>query len=140
MKKVKEKYVDKAYRLKNHSAPLAYMLASKHTRRSPLLYFDEEANSNSMDYEPEREYYEKIYSTFHRKIKNEFDLEKSFKKMIKKLDTKSEYCFSLNMTSVEDFINFDTYFIIKTELFERFFRYSENFMLEEIDGRILKNE
>ena len=74
------------------------------------------------------------------KIKNEFDLEKSFKKMIKKLDSKSEYCFSLNMTSVEDFINFDTYFIIKTELFEKFFRYSENFMLEEIDGRILKNE
>jgi len=40
------------------------------------LYDDgafEEANSNSMDYEPEREYYEKIYSTFHRKIKNEFD-------------------------------------------------------------------
>ena len=46
MKKVKEKYVDKAYRLKNHSAPLAYMLASKHTRRSPLLYFDEESGQN----------------------------------------------------------------------------------------------
>jgi len=46
MKKVKEKYVDKAYRLKNQSAPLAYMLASKHTRRSPLLYFDDETGQN----------------------------------------------------------------------------------------------
>ena len=46
MKKVKEKYVDKAYRLKNQSAPLAYMLASKHTRRSPLLYFDDDTGQN----------------------------------------------------------------------------------------------
>ena len=74
------------------------------------------------------------------KIKNEFDLEKSFNKMIKKLDSKSTYCFSLNMTSVKDFINYDTYFIIKTELFERYFHYNDNFTLKEIDGRILRNE
>ena len=36
----------KAYRLKNGQSPLAYMLSSRHSLRSPLLYFDEEAGIN----------------------------------------------------------------------------------------------
>ena len=36
----------KAYRLKNGNSPLAYMLSSRHSRRSPLLYFDEEKGIN----------------------------------------------------------------------------------------------
>ena len=36
----------KAYRLKNGNSPLAYMLSSRHSRRSPLLYFDEEKGVN----------------------------------------------------------------------------------------------
>ena len=36
----------KAYRLTNGNSPLAYMLSSIHTRRSPLLYFDEEKGIN----------------------------------------------------------------------------------------------
>ena len=35
---------DKVYVLKRSSAPLTYMLSSRNTRRSPLLYFDGEAN------------------------------------------------------------------------------------------------
>lgn len=46
MKKAKEKFVNKAYRLVGKSAPLSYMLASRHTRRSPLLWFDEEQGIN----------------------------------------------------------------------------------------------
>lgn len=44
--KKKEKYIDKAYRLKRERAPLSYMLASRHSRRSPLLHFDEEKGIN----------------------------------------------------------------------------------------------
>ena len=40
MKKT-QKFVDKAYRLKQDGAPLSYMLSSRHSRRSPLLHFDE---------------------------------------------------------------------------------------------------
>lgn len=36
----------RAYRLKNGNSPLAYMLSSRHSRRSPLLYFDEEQGIN----------------------------------------------------------------------------------------------
>ena len=36
----------KAYRLTNGNSPLAYMLSSRHSRRSPLLYFDEEKGIN----------------------------------------------------------------------------------------------
>jgi len=36
----------KAYRLKNGQSPLAYMLSSRHSLRSPLLYFDEEQGIN----------------------------------------------------------------------------------------------
>tara|TARA_R110000787_G_scaffold106598_1_gene214293 strand:+ start:13509 stop:14258 length:750 start_codon:yes stop_codon:yes gene_type:complete len=35
---------DKVYVLKRKSAPLTYMLSSRNTRRSPLLYFDGETN------------------------------------------------------------------------------------------------
>ena len=47
MKKVnKDKYADKAYRLLLRQIPLTYMLASRHTNRSPLLWFDEEKGVN----------------------------------------------------------------------------------------------
>lgn len=46
MKKTKKIFVDKTYRLKRDSAPLTYMLSSHHTRRSPLLHFDEETGEN----------------------------------------------------------------------------------------------
>ena len=46
MKKVKNKYSDKAYRLLGKQIPLTFMLASRHTQRSPLLYFDEEKGLN----------------------------------------------------------------------------------------------
>jgi len=36
----------KAYRLKGGKSPLAYMLSSRHSARSPLLYFDEEQGIN----------------------------------------------------------------------------------------------
>ena len=39
-------YKAKAYRLKGHKAPLAYMLSSRHSQRSPLLHFDEETGIN----------------------------------------------------------------------------------------------
>lgn len=45
MKKTKN-YVGKSYRLKGGKTPLSYMLATRHTRRSPLLYFDEEEGIN----------------------------------------------------------------------------------------------
>jgi len=45
MKKNK-KYTDKAYRLIGDKAPLSYMLASRHSKRSPLLWFDEESGVN----------------------------------------------------------------------------------------------
>ena len=46
MKKAKKIFVDKTYRLKKDIAPLSYMLSSHHTRRSPLLHFDEETGEN----------------------------------------------------------------------------------------------
>ena len=46
MKKTKEKYVDKSYKLTRGAAPLSFMLSSKHTKRKPLLYFDEETGIN----------------------------------------------------------------------------------------------
>ena len=44
--KKKTVFTSKAYRLKNQSAPLNYMLASHNTSRSPLLYFDEDTGVN----------------------------------------------------------------------------------------------
>jgi hypothetical protein len=46
MKKIKEKYVEKAYKLTGSKTPLAYMLASRHSTRFPLLHFDEETGIN----------------------------------------------------------------------------------------------
>ena len=40
------KFVDRAYRLKSSKTPLSYMIASRHSRRSPLLYFDEAKGTN----------------------------------------------------------------------------------------------
>ena len=37
---------DRVYILKSHSTPLSFMLNSRNTRRSPLLYFDEEKGVN----------------------------------------------------------------------------------------------
>tara|TARA_R110002020_G_scaffold83781_2_gene208103 strand:- start:32316 stop:33152 length:837 start_codon:yes stop_codon:yes gene_type:complete len=45
MKKT-QKFVDKSYKLSRGRAPLAYMLSSHHTKRTNLLYFDEETGSN----------------------------------------------------------------------------------------------
>jgi|TARA_B100001094_G_C18189984_1_gene806478 hypothetical protein len=45
MKKT-QKFIDKAYRLIGEKAPLSYMLASRHSKRSPLLYFDEDKGVN----------------------------------------------------------------------------------------------
>ena len=39
-------FVDKVYKLKKENAPLSYMLLSKHTKRKPLLYFDEDQGQN----------------------------------------------------------------------------------------------
>ena len=36
----------KQYRLKQNAAPLSYLLPTRHTRRSPLLYFDKDQNIN----------------------------------------------------------------------------------------------
>lgn len=46
MKKVQDKYADKAYRLLSRRIPLTYMLASRHTNRSPLLWFDDTKGVN----------------------------------------------------------------------------------------------
>ena len=45
MKKEK-KYVDKTYRLTRDAAPLSFMLPVRNSKRSPLLYFDEEKGAN----------------------------------------------------------------------------------------------
>jgi len=42
----KPEYKAKAYRLKGNKAPLSYMLSSRHSGRSPLLYFDEGHGTN----------------------------------------------------------------------------------------------
>jgi hypothetical protein len=46
MAKQKEKYENKAYRLTGNQHPLSYMLASRHSSRSPLLHFDDEQGIN----------------------------------------------------------------------------------------------
>jgi hypothetical protein len=46
MKKKNTQLVDKAYRLTREERPLSYMLSSRHSVRSPLLYFDEEQGVN----------------------------------------------------------------------------------------------
>ena len=45
-KNTTEVYVNKTYKLSREAAPLAFMLASKHTKRKPLLYFDEKQGIN----------------------------------------------------------------------------------------------
>jgi hypothetical protein len=45
MKKRKQ-LVDKAYKLTRNAAPLSFMLPTRHNRRNPLLYFDEETRTN----------------------------------------------------------------------------------------------
>ncbi len=44
--KTTPKFVDKAYKLTREVAPLSLILASRHTNRVPLLYFDEETGVN----------------------------------------------------------------------------------------------
>jgi len=44
--KKKQKYVDKTYRLTRDAAPLSFMLPVRNSRRSPLLYFDEDKGIN----------------------------------------------------------------------------------------------
>jgi len=46
MKQIKKTFTAKTYRLKKEAAPLTYMLSSHHTRRSSLLYFDEDQGVN----------------------------------------------------------------------------------------------
>ena len=46
MAKQKEKYENKAYRLTGNQYPLSYMLASRHSKRSPLLHFDDDQGIN----------------------------------------------------------------------------------------------
>ncbi len=46
MSKAKKVYVDKTYKLLKDVAPLAYMLPIKNSKRTPLLYFDEELGYN----------------------------------------------------------------------------------------------
>jgi phosphatidylserine decarboxylase len=43
---MKKELKDKVYTLKGGSAPLCFMLASRHTRRYPLLHFDLETQTN----------------------------------------------------------------------------------------------
>ncbi len=44
--KKKERFEDKSYRLKKDKAPLSYMLPTRHTKRFPILHFDEETGIN----------------------------------------------------------------------------------------------
>jgi hypothetical protein len=44
--KKKSPYVSKVYKLTGRKSPLSYMLSSRHSSRSPLLYFDEEKGIN----------------------------------------------------------------------------------------------
>lgn len=44
--KKQQKYVDKTYRLTREAAPLSFMLPVRNSRRSPLLYFDEDKGIN----------------------------------------------------------------------------------------------
>lgn len=45
-KKEKLAPADRVYRLKNDRAPLSYMLSSRNTKRSSVLWYDEELNQN----------------------------------------------------------------------------------------------
>jgi len=45
-KKPTEVFVNKTYKLTRLAAPLCFMLSSKHTKRKPLLYFDEKEGIN----------------------------------------------------------------------------------------------
>jgi len=45
-KKTQSAPADKIYRLRNEKAPLSFMLASRNTKRFPLLWYDEESNVN----------------------------------------------------------------------------------------------
>jgi len=44
--KTTTKYVDKIYKLTRETAPLSLILASRHTQRFPLLWFDEKTGTN----------------------------------------------------------------------------------------------
>ena len=44
--KKKQKFEDKSYRLLSDKQPLSYMLPTRHTRRFPILHFDEETGVN----------------------------------------------------------------------------------------------
>ena len=44
--KKQQQYVDKTYRLMRDEAPLSFMLPVRNSRRSPLLWFDEEKGTN----------------------------------------------------------------------------------------------
>jgi hypothetical protein len=46
MKKVKLQPKDRYYRLRNELAPLSYTIATRNTRRYPLMWYDEEKNQN----------------------------------------------------------------------------------------------
>lgn len=46
MKKKTVKSVDKFYKLKRDAAPLSYMLPTRNSARVPLMYFDEDTNTN----------------------------------------------------------------------------------------------
>lgn len=46
MKKSKNTFVDKIYRLTKDKAPLSYTIPSRHTKRKSLLYFDESTGVN----------------------------------------------------------------------------------------------
>jgi len=45
-KKTTQVFVNKTYKLTRDAAPLSFMLSSKHTKRKPLLYFDEAEGVN----------------------------------------------------------------------------------------------
>ena len=44
--KTTQKFVDKIYKLTRDTAPLSLILASRHTQRFPLLWFDEKTGTN----------------------------------------------------------------------------------------------
>ena len=44
--KKKQQFTDKTYKLLNGKSPLSYMLSSRHSVRSPLLWFDEDSGQN----------------------------------------------------------------------------------------------
>ena len=46
MNQTKSKYVDKTYKLTKSAAPLSFMLPTRNSRRSPLLWFDEDQGEN----------------------------------------------------------------------------------------------